>query len=99
MTAPACVWQALNVLGRMEDGKKAAKKQMDITIHGLWGPDVASPLAPDVYTPSGWPAVSTPVLRALAGRAGAAKRALLELEGDPLPAPAEDGALIILCAC
>ena len=34
-----------------------------------------------VYTPSGWPAVSTPVLRSLAGRPGSAKAALAELTG------------------
>ena len=84
--------QAPNTLGRIEEGKKAAKKQMDIVIHGLWGPDVASPLHPEVYTASGWPAVSTPVLRQLAGKAGAAKRALLEAEGVPLETVADDGA-------
>jgi hypothetical protein len=35
-----------------------------------------------VVTPTGWPAVSTPVLRSLAGRPGAAKLALAELTGD-----------------
>ena len=84
--------QAPNTLSRVEEGRKAAKKQMEIVIHGLWGPDVASPLRPEVYTASGWPAVSTPVLRQLAGRAGAAKRALLEAEGAPLETVADDGA-------
>ncbi|BDA48148.1 probable DNA polymerase I at C-terminar half [Coccomyxa sp. Obi] len=77
-------FKAPNVLGRKEEGKKVAKKQMDITIHGLWGPGMASPLKPEVYTPSGWPAVSTPVLRGLAGKPGAAKRALLEIYGVEL---------------
>ena len=36
----------------------------------------------DIYTASGAPAVSTPVLRSLAGKPGAAKKALLELEGQ-----------------
>ena len=40
-----------------------------------------------VYTPSGWPAVSTPVLRALAGKPGAAKKALAELDGADLALP------------
>jgi DNA polymerase-1 len=84
--------QAPNCLGRVEEGKKVAKKQMDIVIHGLWGPDVRSPLQPDVYTASGWPAVSTPVLRGLAGKAGAAKRALHEAEGVPLQTAPDDGA-------
>lgn len=46
---------------------------------------------PQVYTPSGWPAVSTPVLRALAGKPGAAKKALAELDGADLALP-EGGA-------
>lgn len=45
----------------------------------------------DIYTASGAPAVSTPVLRSLAGKPGAAKKALLELEGqDTLDSPADD---------
>ena len=36
--------QVPNVVGFIEEGKKVAKKQMDITLHGLWGPEVASPL-------------------------------------------------------
>lgn len=87
--------QAPNVLGRIEEGKKIAKKQMDIVIHGLWGADAQSPLTPEVYTASGWPAVSTPVLRSLAGKPGAAKRALLEQYGvelDTAPASSFDGA-------
>jgi hypothetical protein len=90
--------QAPNVLGRIEEGKKIAKKQMDILIHGLWGRGNPSPLMPEVYTPSGWPAVSTPVLRALAGKPGAAKKALAELEGQDTnagaPASSFDGAHI-----
>ena len=43
-----------------------------------------------VYTASGWPAVSTPVLRQLAGKPGAALAALAKLTGveDPGAAPA-----------
>ena len=45
----------------------------------------------DIYTASGAPAVSTPVLRSLAGKPGAAKKALLELEGLDVSAnPADD---------
>lgn len=43
---------------------------------------------------SGWPAVSTPVLRSLAGKPGAAKKALLEIYGEELdtaPASSFDG--------
>lgn len=84
-----CV-QVPNVVGFIEEGKKAAKKQMDITIHGLWGPGAPSPLQADIYTASGWPAVSTPVLRSLAGKPGAAKKALLELEGQDASAAPSD---------
>lgn len=58
------------------EGKKKAKKHMDINLHGLWGEDKHTQLEPEVFTPSGWPAVSTPVLRSLAGKPGAAKKAL-----------------------
>lgn len=45
----------------------------------------------DIFTASGAPAVSTPVLRSLAGKPGAAKKALLELEGqETLGSPADD---------
>ena len=36
--------QVPNVVGYIEEGKKVAKKQMDITLHGLWGPEAPSPL-------------------------------------------------------
>ena len=36
--------QVPNVVGYIEEGKKVAKKQMDIVLHGLWGPDTPSPL-------------------------------------------------------
>ena len=42
--------QVPNVVGFIEEGKKVAKKQMDITLHGLWGPAVPSPL--QAYLPS-----------------------------------------------
>ena len=56
----------------------------------------------DIYTASGAPAVSTPVLRSLAGKPGAAKKALLELEGqDTSESPADDfdGDFPIACGC
>ena len=57
-----------------------------------WPPGRAKLRFPcQVYTPSGWPAVSTPVLRALAGKPGAAKKALAELDGADLALP-EGGA-------
>lgn len=73
--------QVPNVAGRIEEGKKAPKKNMAITLFGLWGRNRESPLLPEVYTPSGWPAVSTPVLRSLAGKPGVAKAALDQLRG------------------
>lgn len=78
------------MVGFVEEGKKVAKKQMGITLHGLWGPGVASPLKAEIFTASGAPAVSTPVLRSLAGKPGAAKKALLELEGQDAPADSSD---------
>ena len=81
------VFKVPNEDGYIEPGKTRAKKQREITLHGVWGPRVPSPLTPAVRTPSGAPAVSTPVLRALAGRPGAAKRALAgdgAVEGVPL---------------
>ena len=44
----------------------------------------------DIYTASGAPAVSTPVLKSLAGKPGAAKKALLELEGQDASAGLAD---------
>lgn len=70
-----------NLDGRIEEGKKKAKKTIDVELHGIWGKGILSPLTPEVFTPSGWPASSTPVLRTLAGKPGAAKRALLEMNG------------------
>ena len=77
----SCPLQVPNVDGLIEEGKKAPKKNMDITLHGLWGNGNISRLTPEVFTPSGWPAVSTPVLRSLAGKPGVAKKALAELQG------------------
>ncbi len=31
-------------MGYIEEGKKVARKQMDITLHGLWGKEVDTPL-------------------------------------------------------
>ena len=55
------------------------------------GESILCELQVDIYTASGAPAVSTPVLRSLAGKPGAAKKALLELEGqDTSDSPADD---------
>ena len=76
--------QMPNLLGTIEEGKKRAKKTIDVELWGVWGQGVQCPLTPEVYTPSGWPASATPVLRTLAGKPGAAKRALKEMDGvDP----------------
>lgn len=66
--------------GIVEEGKKKPKKNIDITLWGVWGRNRISPLTPEVFTSTGLPAVSTPVLRALAGKPGAAKKALAELD-------------------
>lgn len=75
--------QAPNVNNIILEGAKKPKKNIDITLWGLWGRGKDSRLTPDVYTPSGWPAVSTPILRSMAGKPGAAKKALQEMEGAP----------------
>jgi len=77
----ARVFKVPNTTGFIEEGKAKPLKNREITLHGVWGPDARSPLEPAVRTPSGAPAVSTPVLRALAGKPGAAKRALDERRG------------------
>ncbi|KAL6779457.1 POLG1X [Auxenochlorella protothecoides x Auxenochlorella symbiontica] len=71
-----------NTLGVAEGGKKA-KKNIAVTLHGLWGEGVASPLVPTVHTPSGAPACNTAVLKALAGPPGRAAKALAALEHRP----------------
>lgn len=98
------VFKAPNEAGLVEPtsgGGKAApkkpRKTIDIRLHGLWGRAVPSPLRPATFTPSGWPAVSTPVLRGLSGEPGAALRALAELDGGDgaaaaLPPPVAEGA-------
>lgn len=64
------------------EGEKKLKKTMDIRLHGVWGPGLRSPLVPEIYTPGGMPACSTPVLKGLAGKAGRARRALAEMEAQ-----------------
>ena len=34
--------------GFVEEGKKVAKKNIDITLHGLWGADSLSPVRPRI---------------------------------------------------
>ena len=72
--------QVPNTEGLVLEGDKKAKKNLDIVLHGVWGRDVRSPLQPEVYTPARVPACSTPVLKALAGKAGKARRKLAELK-------------------
>ncbi len=88
--------QMPNTIGYIEEGKKRAKKNMDIELHGVWGHSAPTPLLPEVFTPAGWPACSTPVLRTLAGKPGAAKRALAELEGANVSSSVEGACLYSL---
>ena len=72
---------------RPPEGERKPKKNMDIELCNVWGdPGKPSPLIPEVFTPSGAPACSTPVLKSLAGKAGRARTALADLEKrhDPL---------------
>ena len=47
----------------------------------MWSEDKPSPLEPEVFTPAGVPACSTPVLKGLAGKSGKASQKLVELGG------------------
>lgn len=76
------LWQMPNVEGVIEEGKKVPKKNLDVSLWSLWGQNIASPLVPEIHTPTGWPATSTPVMRSLAGKPGAARKAYNEQYGD-----------------
>ncbi|KAL0038670.1 hypothetical protein WJX79_002562 [Trebouxia sp. C0005] len=81
------IFKAPNTEGWVDPNSKSKKpkKNIDFILHSLWGKqqEGATPvIQPEIFTASGWPAVSTPVLRALAGKPGAAKRALNEQYGD-----------------
>ncbi len=45
--------QVPNVDGLIEEGKKAPKKNWDITLHSVWGRGEVTRLQPEVYTPAG----------------------------------------------
>lgn len=40
--------QMPNEDGFIEEGKKKAKKNIDVEMHGLWGMNAATPLVPEV---------------------------------------------------
>jgi hypothetical protein len=72
------------------DGDKPArpKRWIDFDLHGVWGRGRPGRLAVETKTDKGAPAVSTAVLRALAGKPGAARRALAEMDAkDSAAAP------------
>jgi hypothetical protein len=71
--------QVPNVDGLKREEDKRAKKNWDIVLHSVWGPGQKTPLVPEVFTPAGVPACSTPVLKSLAGKAGKARKKLAEL--------------------
>ena len=75
---------------KVPKGTKRPLKCIDQLIWGLWGRGIPSPLDVGVYTAGGWPAVSTPVLRSLAGKPKAAQKELALREGsDPNRLPGE----------
>ncbi|PSC72198.1 DNA polymerase I chloroplastic mitochondrial [Micractinium conductrix] len=74
------VFKVPNVDGLIKEGAKRANKTIDITLHSVWGPQERTRLEPEVFTPAGVPACSTPVLKSLAGKAGKARKRLLELK-------------------
>lgn len=73
------VFKIPNAMGLMGEKDKRPKKMWDIRLHSVWGQGTKSPLTPEVFTPAGVPACSTPVLKGLAGKAGKARKKLAEL--------------------
>jgi len=67
-----------NTTGHIEPGRegKPPLKNRNIELFSVFGREEPTRFGVDVYTPSGWPAVSTPVLRTLAGKPGTAQKAL-----------------------
>lgn len=70
-------------------GKKPLKN-MEFQLHSAWGHDAPSKLTPPIWTASGWPASSTPALKALVGKHGAARKLLEENYGVAVNSPAND---------
>eukprot|EP00879_Flechtneria_rotunda_P001581 GHRR01001740.1.p1 GENE.GHRR01001740.1~~GHRR01001740.1.p1 ORF type:complete len:951 (+),score=402.49 GHRR01001740.1:427-2853(+) len=66
-------WQEAGSVG------KRPRRWIDFELYGLWGKDMPGRLAVDVRTEKGIPAVSGAVLRTLAGKPGAAAKALADL--------------------
>ena len=87
---PERIFKVPNQLPPPEDGKKP-KKNMDITLHNIWDKTKPSPLIPEIFTPSGMPACSTPVLKQLAGKPGRARKALMEVGACSDATAAADG--------
>ncbi|KAK3285021.1 hypothetical protein CYMTET_7356, partial [Cymbomonas tetramitiformis] len=79
------VFNVPNVDGLIEEGKKVAKKNMQITLYGL-----GIPIAPTIFTASGVPAVSAPALRDLAGNPGHAHALLQKLDASENPATKQE---------
>jgi hypothetical protein len=65
------------------------KKNKEVILHGIWGPGVKGKLKPDELTATNAAPVSIKVLRSLAGKGGAARKALDQMlkeeELDNLP--------------
>ena len=67
---------------KVPKGTKRPLKCVEQLIWGVWGRGIPSPLTVSVYTAGGWPAVSTPVLRSLAGKPKAAQKELDRRQGE-----------------
>ena len=69
-----------------EGAKPKPLRFIDMELHGVWGRGAPGRLSVEVTTDKGAPAVSTAVLRALAGKPGAALKALKEMD-DTIAVP------------
>lgn len=63
-------------------GGKRPRRHLDVELHGLWGAGHPGRIPVEVKTAKGFAAVSLAVLRSLAGKPGAAKKALAKLRGE-----------------
>lgn len=82
--APTKTFRALNPEYDLDPRPKGVRRYIDFTLHGLWGSGVRSTdrLTVEAETKKGMAAVSSAVLWSLAGKPGAAAKALAELQAQ-----------------
>jgi hypothetical protein len=71
--------------------RRAARRWIDLELHGIWGRNQPGRLEADVKTATGAAAVSGAVLLSLVGKPGAAAKALAELDAAEAEAAAAAG--------